>query len=82
MPISILPILMIIAGVLRGTVYVNIFYMIRTDSKYPEGDKEMCANVASIFLTVGESPFGIKHLQISQSYLLGFSFSHLEGLLE
>ncbi|XP_071798659.1 battenin-like isoform X2 [Asterias amurensis] len=55
LPVAILPLLMIIAGILRGAVYVNIFYMIRTDSKYPEGDREMCANVASIFLTVGLS---------------------------
>ena len=53
---------MIIAGMLRGAVYVNIFYMIRTDSKYPDGDREMCANVASIFLTVGESAFDIELL--------------------
>ncbi|XP_033645622.1 battenin-like [Asterias rubens] len=55
LPVAILPFLMIIAGVLRGAVYVNIFYMIRTDSKYPDRDREMCANVASIFLTVGLS---------------------------
>ena len=48
---------MIMSGVLMGTVYVNVFYMIRTDVKYPDEDKEMCANVAAIFLTVGRHNF-------------------------
>ena len=54
MPVALLPVLMIISGVLRGAVYVNVFYMIRTDCKYPDEDREMCANVASIFLTIGK----------------------------
>ncbi|XP_072033763.1 battenin-like isoform X2 [Amphiura filiformis] len=53
-PVSILPAYMIYVGLLSGAVYVNVFYMVQTDSKYKE-ERELCVNITAIFITVGIS---------------------------
>ena len=52
-PVYLLPILMIYVGLLGGASYVNIFYILLNNSKYPEKDRELCINIAALFITVG-----------------------------
>lgn len=52
-PVYLLPILMIYVGLLGGASYVNIFYILLNDNKYPETDRELCINIAALFITVG-----------------------------
>ena len=54
MPVSILPALMIYVGLLGGASYVNIFYLLLHDNKYPEKDRELCINIAAVFITFGK----------------------------
>ena len=54
MPVSILPALMIYVGLLGGASYVNIFYLLLHDGKYPENDRELCINIAAVFITFGK----------------------------
>jgi hypothetical protein len=44
---------MIYVGLLGGASYVNIFYILLNNSKYPEKDRELCINIAALFITVG-----------------------------
>lgn len=53
LPVYFLPVFMIYVGVLGGGSYVNIFYLLRTDSKYPTKDRELCINVSSLWITLG-----------------------------
>lgn len=53
LPTSILPTLMIYVGLLGGASYVNIFYLLLNDVKYPQKDRELCINIAAIFITIG-----------------------------
>lgn len=51
-----LPALMIVVGLLNGTVYVNTFYLIQTKEIFgPPNDRELCTNIAAIFINIGES---------------------------
>lgn len=52
-PVTILPALMIYVGLLGGASYVNIFYLLLHDSKYPEKDRELCINITALFITLG-----------------------------
>lgn len=52
-PTAILPALMVYVGLLGGASYVNIFYCLLHDEKYPEKDKEFCINIVAIFITLG-----------------------------
>lgn len=45
---------MIYVGLLGGASYVNIFYILLNDDKYPEKDRELCINIAALFITVGK----------------------------
>ena len=45
---------MIYVGLLGGASYVNIFYILLNNSKYPEKDRELCINIAALFITVGK----------------------------
>ena len=36
-----------------GASYVNIFYMIRSDGRYPTADRELCTNIAAMWITLG-----------------------------
>lgn len=53
LPVYLLPIFMIYIGLLGGASYVNIFYILLNDEKYPDKDRELCINVAALFITVG-----------------------------
>ncbi|XP_052212437.1 battenin-like isoform X3 [Dreissena polymorpha] len=53
LPVWSLPALMIYVGLLGGASYVNIFYWLLNDPKYPDQDRELCINIAAIFITVG-----------------------------
>jgi len=64
LPVAVLPALMIYVGLLGGASYVNIFYQLLHDSKYPEKDRELCINIAALFITFG------KHNDKSTSYQL------------
>ena len=64
LPVAVLPALMIYVGLLGGASYVNIFYQLLHDSKYPEKDRELCINIAALFITFG------KHNNKSASYQL------------
>lgn len=47
---------MIVVGLLNGTVYVNTFYLIQTKEIFgPPNDRELCTNIAAIFINIGES---------------------------
>ncbi|XP_061181505.1 battenin-like [Saccostrea echinata] len=52
-PVYILPALMIYVGLLGGASYVNIFYLLLHEEKYPEEDREFCINITSLFITGG-----------------------------
>lgn len=52
-PVYLLPALMIYVGLLGGASYVNIFYLLLHDDKYPEEDREFCINITSLFITGG-----------------------------
>lgn len=45
---------MIYVGLLGGASYVNIFYLLLNDDKYPTNDRELCINIAALFITVGK----------------------------
>ncbi|XP_060082904.1 battenin-like [Ylistrum balloti] len=53
MPTAILPAVMIYVGLLGGASYVNIFYRLLHDDKYPDQDRELCINIVAIFITLG-----------------------------
>lgn len=36
-----------------GASYVNIFYLLRTDPKFPDKDRQLCINLTQISITVG-----------------------------
>ena len=38
---------------LKGASYVNIFYLVRTDDKYPEKDRELCTNIVGMSISIG-----------------------------
>ncbi|CAC5391922.1 BTS [Mytilus coruscus] len=52
-PVYILPAYMIYVGLLGGASYVNIFYLLLNEDKYPNNDRELCINIAALFITVG-----------------------------
>ncbi|XP_063400661.1 battenin-like [Mytilus trossulus] len=52
-PVYLLPAYMIYVGLLGGASYVNIFYLLLNDDKYPTNDRELCINIAALFITVG-----------------------------
>lgn len=53
-PVYLLPALMIYVGLLGGASYVNIFYLLLHEEKYPEEDREFCINITSLFITGGK----------------------------
>jgi len=53
LPVAILPSLMVFVGLLGGASYVNIFYLLLHDDKYPEEDRELCINITALFITFG-----------------------------
>jgi hypothetical protein len=44
---------MVYVGLLGGLSYVNIFYLLRSEPKYPDKDRELCNNIAGIWVNVG-----------------------------
>lgn len=52
-PVYLLPALMIYVGLLGGASYVNIFYLLLHEDKFPEEDREFCINIVSLFITGG-----------------------------
>ncbi|XP_013403314.1 battenin-like [Lingula anatina] len=52
-PEYLLPAYMIYVGLLGGASYVNIFYLLLHDGKYPDEDREICINIAGLFVTLG-----------------------------
>ncbi|XP_071956769.1 battenin-like isoform X2 [Antedon mediterranea] len=70
LPVSILPAYMILVGLLGGAVYVNVFYMLLNDDKYPRDDRDLCTNIAAIFITMG-----ISFSCITQTALLNTVFN-------
>ncbi|XP_064599825.1 battenin-like isoform X2 [Liolophura sinensis] len=52
-PVYLLPALMIYVGLLGGASYVNIFYLLLNEEKYPPRDRELCVNLAALFVTLG-----------------------------
>lgn len=53
-PVYLLPVLMVYVGLLGGASYVNIFYMLLHDDKYPARDRELCINITAMFITLGQ----------------------------
>ena len=53
-PVYLLPALMVYVGLLGGASYVNIFYMLLHDDKYPARDRELCINITAMFITLGQ----------------------------
>lgn len=53
LPVACLPVLMVIVGLLGGASYVNTFYTVLHDQEFPHDDKEMCVNIAGIFIDIG-----------------------------
>ncbi|XP_052799630.1 battenin-like isoform X2 [Mya arenaria] len=53
LPVAILPALMVYVGLLGGASYVNIFYLLLHDKAYPDTDRELCINIAALFITLG-----------------------------
>ncbi|WAR03849.1 CLN3-like protein [Mya arenaria] len=52
LPVAILPALMVYVGLLGGASYVNIFYLLLHDKAYPDTDRELCINIAALFITL------------------------------
>ncbi|KAK3103540.1 hypothetical protein FSP39_019999, partial [Pinctada imbricata] len=52
-PLAILPTLMVYVGLLGGASYVNIFYLLLNDSRFPDKDRELCINITALFITAG-----------------------------
>ena len=65
---TILPALMIYVGLLGGASYVNIFYLLLHDSKYPEKDRELCINIAALFITFGKFISIYQHERKKESF--------------
>ena len=38
---------------LPGASYVNIFYLLRTEPKFPDPDRQLCINLTQISITLG-----------------------------
>ena len=36
-----------------GAAYVNIFYLLHTESKFPAADRQLCINLTQISITLG-----------------------------
>ncbi|XP_070199540.1 battenin-like isoform X1 [Littorina saxatilis] len=52
-PVYLLPALMVCVGLLGGASYVNIFYMLLHDDRYPARDRELCINITAMYITLG-----------------------------
>ncbi|KAK7491428.1 hypothetical protein BaRGS_00017257 [Batillaria attramentaria] len=52
-PVYLLPAMMVYVGLLGGASYVNIFYMILHEPRYPDRDRELCVNITAMFITLG-----------------------------
>lgn len=72
-PVYLLPALMIYVGLLGGASYVNIFYLLLHEDKYPEEDREFCINIVSLFITGGKQFCSYLYCQV-QFLSLSFSF--------
>jgi hypothetical protein len=70
LPTYVLPSFMIYVGLLGGAAYVNIFYLLRTEPKFPEADRQLCINLTQISITLG----------ILSGTLLELLTIHLENL--
>jgi len=46
-------ILMLYCGLLGGAMYVNVFYIVLHDEKYPNEDRELCVNITAFAQTLG-----------------------------
>ena len=53
LPVAVLPTFMIYVGLLGGASYVNIFYLLLHDNKYPSEDRELCINIVGLSITLG-----------------------------
>ncbi|XP_019853585.1 PREDICTED: battenin-like [Amphimedon queenslandica] len=53
LPVYVLPSYMVFVGLLGGASYVNIFYLLRTDEKYPSSDRELCTNLVGMSISIG-----------------------------
>ncbi|KAL5007642.1 hypothetical protein ScPMuIL_016448 [Solemya velum] len=53
LPVYVLPVLMVYVGLLGGASYVNIFYRLLNEESYSGKDRELCINIAALFITVG-----------------------------
>jgi hypothetical protein len=68
---------MIYVGLLGGASYVNIFYLLLHEDKYPEEDREFCINITSLFITGGKKECfhqTVMVLSIIISYLITLVF--------
>lgn len=36
-----------------GAAYVNIFYLLRTEARFPEADRQLCINLTQLSITLG-----------------------------
>lgn len=73
-PEYLLPALMIYVGLLGGASYVNIFYLLLHEDKYPEEDREFCINIVSLFITGGKQFCSYLYCQVQ---FLSLFLSHL-----
>lgn len=53
MPIGAQLPMMMFVGLLGGASYVNIFYLLLNDEKYPKADKELLVNMAAVCINLG-----------------------------
>ncbi|KAI8783883.1 battenin isoform X1 [Biomphalaria glabrata] len=52
-PVAALPALMVYVGLLGGASYVNIFFALLNDEKFPKEDRELCVNIVGLFINLG-----------------------------
>ena len=38
---------------MAGAAYVNIFYLLRTEARFPEADRQLCINLTQLSITLG-----------------------------
>ncbi|XP_071500320.1 battenin-like [Diadema antillarum] len=72
LPVYILPSYMVFVGLISGAVYVNTFYMVHNDARYPQEQRELLANMTAVFITVGVSLCSILMTVLYTSVLLPY----------
>jgi hypothetical protein len=60
---------MVFVGLLGGGMYVNVFYLLVSDDKLADSDRELAINLTSIFINLGIVSAAVFELVADNTFL-------------